>query len=266
MRTIAITSGKGGVGKTNIVANMAYALSGMGQRVMIFDADLGLGNIDVLLGLSPKYNLEHVIYGEKRIEEILVEGPGGVKIIPASSGVEELTSLSEDQRRGLISQFETLTQGADILLIDTAPGISSNVIFFNLAASQIIVVVSPEPSSLVDAYALIKVLSRHDAKRRFQLLVNNVSDGQEADRIFERFDMVTSRFLGVSLEYLGYIFNDRNVTKAVRAKRVLMELYPFSKASICFCRLAKRICERSVPILQGDSLQYLFVPQTRRFQ
>ena len=256
MRSIAITSGKGGVGKTSIVANLAYALCEMGKRVMILDADLGLGNVDVLMGLNIRYSLEHVLRGEKRVEEIVVEGPGGVKVIPAASGVEELTALDREQRLVLMDQFNALMEGVDVFFIDTAPGISSNVIFFNLAASEVIVVVSPDPSSLVDAYALVKVLSMRHSKREFHLLVNNVADRQEAERIFERFDAVSSRFLGVTLDYLGYVLNDHHLPRAARSKRMVMEAYPFSKASLCFSRLAKKVCQFPLPLLEGAGTSF----------
>ena len=150
-QVIAITSGKGGVGKTNIVANLGFALSQMGKRVLILDADLGLGNIDVLLGLTPKYNLSHVVMGEKVIPEIVIEGPMKLKILPASSGIQELTQLTEDQRTRILAELKLFLDPIDILLIDTAAGISSNVMYFNTAAQQILVVVTPEPTSMTDA-------------------------------------------------------------------------------------------------------------------
>lgn len=254
MRSVAITSGKGGVGKTSIVANLAYAICEMGKRVMILDADLGLGNVDVLMGLNVKYSLEHVLRGEKRMEEIVVEGPGGVKVIPAASGVEELTALDKGQRLLLMEQFSAIMEGVDVFFIDTAPGISSNVIFFNLAASEVIVVVSPDPSSLVDAYALVKVLALRHSKRAFHILVNNVADRHEAELIFERFDAVSSRFLGVTLDYLGYVLNDDHLPRAARSKRMVMEAYPFSKASICFSRLAKKVCQFPLSLLKGADI------------
>jgi flagellar biosynthesis protein FlhG len=158
-RIIAITSGKGGVGKTSIVANLGYAFGQLGKKVLILDADLGLGNLDILLGLAPKYNLSHVITGEKNITEITLEGPGNIKILPASSGIQELTLLTTKQRDHILAELDLLIEPVDILLIDTAAGISSNVMHFNAAAQEIIVVVAPEPTSITDAYALMKVLS-----------------------------------------------------------------------------------------------------------
>jgi len=264
VKSIAITSGKGGVGKTSIVANLAYAIAEMGKQVMILDADLGLGNVDVLMGLNVKWTLEHVLHGEKSVEEIVLEGPGGVKVIPAGSGVEELTTLGPQERLTLMSQFQELMKEVDVFFIDTAPGISSNVIFFNLAASEVIVVVSPDPSSLVDAYALIKVMSLRHSKREFNLLLNNVSDADEASRIFERFDSVASRFLGVTLHYLGHVLADHNVPKAARGKRMLLEAFPYSKASVCINRIARRVCELPVELVRGELMENLLLGQIWR--
>jgi flagellar biosynthesis protein FlhG len=167
-RVIAITSGKGGVGKTNIVANMGYTLCKAGKRVLIFDADLGLGNMDVLLGLTPQYNLSHVIKGQKRLSEIIVNGPGQLKILPASSGIQELTKLTHSQKVDLFNELNLLLSDYDIVLIDTAAGISSNVLYFNASASEIMVVVTPEPTSITDAYALMKVLSVKYNEKHFR--------------------------------------------------------------------------------------------------
>ncbi len=157
-KVVAITSGKGGVGKTNIVANLAVALSRMGRRVLIFDADLGLGNLDVLLGLAPRFNIGHVLRGEKELDEIIIKGPSGIEILPAASGIEELTTLTTQQKMDLFTKMEGLNGKVDVMLIDTAAGISHNVLFFNIASHEILVVASTEPTSLIDAYALMKVL------------------------------------------------------------------------------------------------------------
>jgi len=171
-RVIAITSGKGGVGKTNIVANLGYALCKAGKRVLIFDADLGLGNLDVLLGLTPRYNLSHVLEGQKRLSDIVISGPGQLKILPASSGIQELTRLTHSQKMNLYTDLNVLLADYDIVLIDTAAGISSNVLYFNASANEIMVVVTPEPTSITDAYALMKILSVKYQEKHFRLLVN----------------------------------------------------------------------------------------------
>ncbi|HEN20532.1 MAG TPA: MinD/ParA family protein, partial [Desulfobacteraceae bacterium] len=194
-RVIAITSGKGGVGKTNIVANLGFALSRLRKKVLVLDADLGLGNLDVLLGIAPKYNLSHVVAGEKSISDIIVKGPGEMKILPAGSGIQEITDLSRDQKIRILSELDTLLDTVDILLIDTAAGISSNVMYFNVSAQNIIVVATPEPTSMTDAYALMKVLSMRYSEKKFSLLVNLAASVEEAHEVFRQLDLVAKRFL-----------------------------------------------------------------------
>lgn len=242
MRVIAITSGKGGVGKTNIVANLGYALSQMGKQVLILDADLGLGNLDILLGITPKYNLSHVVDGEKTLSEIAVEGPGEMYILPAASGIQEVTQLSHEQRQRLIEALYQYTDAIDVLLIDTAAGISSNVMSFNAAAHEIMVVVSPEPTSITDAYALMKILSLKYGSKQFRLLVNLVSSTDEAYDVYRQLKLVAGRFLDITIEYFGYVLADKNVPRCVRRQRVVSELFPGSQASQCFYALARKMC------------------------
>lgn len=256
-RVIAITSGKGGVGKTNIVVNLGFALSRLGKKVIIFDADLGLGNIDVLLGLAPKYNLSHVINGEKTIKEIIVEGPGKMKILPASSGIHQLANLSFEQQEKIFDELNILTEPVDILLIDTAAGISSSVMYFNVSAHDIIVVVSPEPTSITDAYALMKVLSMHYSAKHFKLLVNSAASIQEANEVFRQLHLVVDRFLDITIDYLGYILFDENLKKSVRRQQIVSEILPGSTASECIISLAKTIC-RSVDPDPPDDKSRLF--------
>jgi len=240
-QVIAVTSGKGGVGKTNIVANVGYSLCREGKRVLVFDADLGLGNIDILLGLAPRYNLSHVIAGEKRIRDIIVSGPGDMKILPASSGVQELTRLSEQQKKVVLQEIDELLEDFDVLLIDTAAGISSNVLYFNVAAQDIVVVVTPEPTSITDAYALMKVLSIHHSQQHFNLIINQVSSEQEGHDIYRQLNLVSDRFLDISLTYMGYVLLDESITKGVKKQKIASELYPGAESSRCFRRLAKRV-------------------------
>jgi flagellar biosynthesis protein FlhG len=242
-RVIAITSGKGGVGKTSIVANLGYALTKLGKKVLIFDADLGLGNLDVLLGLAPKYNLSHVIMGAKTIREILVEGPGSMDILPASSGVQELTQLTREQKVQILTELDLLINDVDILLIDTAAGISSNVMDFNATAQEIIVVVSPEPTSITDAYALMKVLSLKYSEKGCKLLVNMATRFDEGRDVFRQLHLVTERFLDISIEYLGSILYDDKVTRGVKSQKIVCELFPNSPASRCFGDLAKKMAK-----------------------
>ena len=242
-RVLAITSGKGGVGKTSIVANLGYAFGTLGKKVLILDADMGLGNLDVLLGIAPKYNLSHVFSGEMNIEDIVEDGPGNLKILPASSGIQELTQLSTDQKMLILSELDTLVENIDILLIDTAAGISSNVMDFNVSAHEIIVVVSPEPTSITDAYALMKVLSLRYSEKCCKLLVNMVASEQEGLEVYRQLELVTHRFLDIEIEYQGCILYDDKVTKGIKRQKIISELFPGAKASRGFVELAKKIAE-----------------------
>lgn len=242
-RVIAFTSGKGGVGTSNVVVNLAFAFTQLNKKVLLLDANVGLANIDVLLGLTPKYTLNHVLNGQKKISEVIIPGPGGMKVIPASLGVQKLANLTTDQKISLLSEFTPLSETIDIFLIDTGSGISSNVIYFNLAAQENVLVTTPEPTSVTDAYALLKILSKGYSKSHFKLLINAVKNEREAKQIYENLSGVTEEFLNLSLDYWGYILYDRNISKAVKQQKIITELYPDSRASKCFYVLAKKICE-----------------------
>lgn len=244
IRVIAVTSGKGGVGKTNITANFAYILASMGKRTLLLDADAGLANIDVILGITPKYNLYHVLCGEKSLSEAIVEGPGGIKILPASSGIQEMAELSKGQKFTLLEELDMLDDELDFMLIDTAAGITGNVTYFNMAAKEIIVVVSSEPTSLTDAYALIKILYQGYAVRRFMLLVNMVMDSQEAVGVYTRLNNATNHFLDLPIEYIGYIPQDQHVARAVRQQRLLVEAFPDSRAGASMTEIVGKLCRR----------------------
>ncbi|NOY64935.1 MAG: MinD/ParA family protein [Nitrospirae bacterium] len=258
LRTITVTSGKGGVGKTNIVANLAISLQRQGRKVMIFDADLGLCNMDVLLGLSPRYNIQHVINGDKRLKDIVVKGPAGVLIVPASSGIEELTNLNEIQKLRLLEEFESLPGRIDYILIDTGAGISTNVTFFCLGAQEIIVVVTSEPTSLTDSYALIKILYTKYQEKNFKILINNVSGESEAKEVFRRLQLVTERFLNLSIDYLGFIPHDLSIQRAVKIQNPVLLRYPDSPSSRAFVDLAKRIDHTNDKKTVKGGLQFFF--------
>lgn len=247
-RIISITSGKGGVGKTNIVANLGYSLRKAGKRVLIFDADLGLGNLDVLLGLAPEYNLSHVIDGKKKMSEIVVRGPGGIDILPASSGIQALTRLTSDQKKDVFHELNRLLSDYDILLIDTAAGISSNVLAFNASANEIMVVVTPEPTSITDAYALIKILSVNYQEKHFRLIVNLAKDIREADEVSRQLCLVADRFLDVSIDYFGSILADETIKIGVRKQKIISEMAPMTRASRNFAELTHKLI-RSVPVI-----------------
>jgi len=253
-RVISVTSGKGGVGKTNIVANLGYAFARLGKKVLILDADLGLGNLDVLLGLAPKFNLSHVIMGQKSIGDIIVEGPGNMLILPASSGIQELTQLTQSQKVQILCELDQLINAVDILFIDTAAGISSNVMDFNVTAHEIIVVVSPEPTAITDAYALMKVLSLKYAEKRCKIIVNLAGTSQQGSEVFRQLNMVTERFLDMTIDYLGSVLFDANITRGVKQQKLVSELYPDTQASRCFADLAQKIFTSSpTHVPKGDS-------------
>ncbi|GAB4387955.1 MAG: MinD/ParA family protein [Thermodesulfovibrionales bacterium] len=255
VRTIAVTSGKGGVGKTNVTANLAIALRRLGKEVLVFDADLGLSNIDVLLNLAPKYNIQHVINGEKALKDVVVEGPQGIKILPASSGVQELTELDEMQRLRLLQEFEAFAGETDVLLIDTGAGISANVAFFCLASQEIVVVTSPEPIALTDAYALIKVLFTRYQEKDFKVLVNSAKDADEAFEVFRKLSVAAERFLNISLDYLGFVPLDDSIRKAVRKQRAFADIYPGCEASLSLGEIARKLDEDRTERVKG-TLQF----------
>lgn len=253
-RVISVGSGKGGVGKTNVVANLAFAFTLLGRKVLVFDADLGLANIDILLGLTPQYNIQHLLNREKEVFEILTQGPGGMAVLPASSGVLELVDLNESQKLFLLNELDLLAETVDILLIDTGAGISSNVLYFNLAAEESIVVVTPEPTSITDAYALIKVLATKYKKDRFTLLINSVQNGHEAKETFGKISRAVDRFLGgISVDYLGFVPFDDKIPQAVKNQRPVLEVFPQALSSRSFMEMARELVERPPnPRTQGQ--------------
>ncbi len=218
-RTIAVTSGKGGVGKTNFSTNLALLLAKTGQRVIVLDADLGLANLHVVLGVSPRYHLEHVMRGERTLKEILYNTPQGIQIIAGGSGIAELANLDDKQRQRFIDGLSELDDLADIILIDTGAGLSHNVLAFVLAVEEVIVVTTPEPTALADAYATIKVISRENPEAQLRLVVNMAANDAEAEATAERLRLVSKQFLNVDLDVLGYIPQDPSVPRAVRAQR-----------------------------------------------
>jgi flagellar biosynthesis protein FlhG len=258
-RVISVTSGKGGVGKTNVVANLALALTLLEKRVLVLDADLGLSNIDVLLGLTPRYTIEHLFSGERSLSEIVVEGPGGMSILPASSGVFDLVDLDPGRKILLLNELDQMVHSVDVLLIDTGAGISSNVMYFNMAAQESIVIVTPEPTSITDAYALIKILSTRFKKRHFTVLVNLVPTESEAREVFRKISVVADRFLGsLSIDYLGFIPEDGKLPLAVRHQKPVLELYPKAPSSRSFAEVAKGLASRPIRKENGGNVQFLW--------
>lgn len=258
IRVISVTSGKGGVGKSNVVSNLAIALSAQGKKVLLIDADLGLGNLDVLLGLSPTYNLNHVMSGEKTVLEILIDGPAGIKIIPAGTGVQELTSLGQHEKLKLLDELDMLEEQFDIMIIDTEAGISENVTYFTVAAQEIFVVVTPEPTSITDAYALIKLLATRYSEHHFKVLVNMAKDSEDALEVFRKLANVAGRFLNISLDYLGCVVKDEKVVEAVKRQKAVTELFPDSEASACFATLARRVIDNKRQAGIKGNIQFFF--------
>ncbi|MDH5522417.1 MAG: MinD/ParA family protein [Desulfobulbaceae bacterium] len=258
-RVICVSSGKGGVGKSNIVTNLGFSLAKTGKRVLILDADLNLANVDILLGLTPRYNLHHVFTGEKTLPEILIEVPGGLRILPASSGIMEMADLTEEQRLYFLSEMDGLAKNIDIMLIDSSAGINNNVIYFNLAAQERIIVLTPEPTSLTDAYALIKVLSgRHDVKK-FRILINQSRSEKEALSVFKKLSIVTDRFLNsLSLDYLGHIPYDSKLPTAVREQRLVTDIYPDAPSSKMIKRLSDQISQEDPDTKADGNIKFFW--------
>jgi flagellar biosynthesis protein FlhG len=256
---LSIASGKGGVGKTNIVANLGLALARSGKRVLVLDADLGLANIDIVLGLTPRYTLEHFLSGRKKLQDILIPGPEGMLILPASSGVPELVDLNETQKICLLNEMDQLSQRIDWLLIDTGAGISTNVLYFNLAAQESIIVATPEPTSITDAYALIKILATRHQKKNFLILVNAAAGDGEAREVFRKISLVADRFLSsVSLDYLGFIPFDKHIPAAVRKQQALLEIFPQSPAGKSFADLSRLLLDRPFRNRNEGNVQFFW--------
>lgn len=258
-RVISVTSGKGGVGKTNIVGNLAIAFKMLGKRVLILDGDLGLANIDIIFGLNPAYNIKHVISGEKDLADVIVNGPRGIRIIPAGSGLHELVHLSQGEKLNLLNEFDRLDEAFDIFLIDTGAGISSNIMYFNMASEERIVVVTSEPTSITDAYALMKVLFKKYGTNTFKLLVNMVESTRDAKSVFLNLSNAVEHFLSdISLEYLGFVPKDENVARAVKQQRAVIECYPESASSKEFHELACRLLASSKDMASDGNIKFFW--------
>jgi flagellar biosynthesis protein FlhG len=268
VKVIAVTGGKGGVGKTNVTLNLAMAMAQMGKKVLVLDADLGLANCDVMLGLRVEKNLFHVLAGEVELDDILIEGPFGIKIVPATSGTQSMTELSPAEHAGLIRAFSELRTPFDVLLVDTAAGISDMVLSFSRASQDVLVVVCDEPSSITDAYALMKILSREHAVQRFKIVANMVRSLREGQELFAKLSRVTDRFLDVTLELVATIPFDENVRKAARKQRAFVDAFPKTPASLAVKTLATRAVQWPVPPSASGHLEFfleqLVQPQSER--
>ncbi len=258
VRVVCVVSGKGGVGKTNSTINLSLSLAGMGLRVMILDADMGLANVDLLLGLNTHRNAVDVLDGKCELADVIVEGPMGIKVVPASSGVARMGEIDALRQAGFISAFSSLECELDVLLIDSASGISPSVLNFARAAQEILVVVCDEPASLTDAYALVKVLSVDYGVNRFHVIANRVASAAQGQLLFRKLLRVSERFLDVDLRLLGYVPEDELLRKAVGRQRAVVQAYPGSKSSKAYGRLAARLVELPFPAGPSGHMQ-LFV-------
>ena len=241
VKVIAVTGGKGGVGKTNVSVNLSIALGEMGRRTVLMDADLGLANVDVMLGLRPKKNISDVLSGECSLTDVMLDVTDNVKIVPACSGTQEMTSLSAHEHAELVYAFNEVAENIDVLVIDTAAGISESVVSFVRAAQEVLVVVCDEPTSITDAYALIKLLNRDYRMTRFRVLANMVDTDVEGRNMFNKLSTVTDRFLDVTLQYVGSIPYDEHVRKSVKRQVPVLKAFSKCKAALSYRLLAKKV-------------------------
>ncbi|MDY0136931.1 MAG: MinD/ParA family protein [Thiomicrospira sp.] len=247
VRIITVASGKGGVGKTNVSVNLSICLSKLGGRVLLMDADMSLANVDIMLGLQTKYNLSHVLDGEKSLAEVIVEGPGGIRIIPAASGVKRMAQLSALENTSIIEAFASLADEIDVLIVDTAAGIADSVVTYCRAAQEVIIVVCDEPASITDAYALIKVLSRDYQLKRFRLVANMSRSPAHSQRLYEKFSRVCEQFLHVHIDYFGTVPFDQALRDSVQKQVPVVLNHPNSPSALAFKDMAKKLQTWPVP-------------------
>ena len=254
-RTISVTSGKGGVGKTTLVANLALNLSHAGKKVLILDGDLGMANVDILFGVKTEGSIHDIVSGRKEMKDILVEVSKDVFLIPGGSGVVDFNHMNHFERRAMMEAVSSLPMGFDYLLIDTAPGIAENVLFLNSAVQTVSVVITPEPASFADAYALIKVLNRQYKVNRFAIVCNEVRDEEEGLSLFKRFNEVVNRFLYIGLDYLGSVPNDPVLRKANQLQRLIVRHDPAAESARAIRQLSLQIERTSRQIESNGGMQ-----------
>ncbi|MDD2401305.1 MAG: MinD/ParA family protein [Clostridia bacterium] len=265
-RVITISSGKGGVGKSNISLNLALALTEFKQKVMLLDADLGLANIDIILGIRSTYNLADVIRGEKTITEVIIEGPKGLKIIPGGSGMQELANLKDWQLENFLTKLSSIEGETDYLIIDTGAGLSKTVTSFALAAEEIIIVTTSEPTAITDAYGFIKTLSQQHYEGRVYLLVNRVASFEDAGVVFNKLKIAINRFLKYKVEYLGFINEDPKVLQAIKEQQAFIVAYPQCKASQNIYQIAAKITNQEYQPKQEKTLKTFFKNVVKYFR
>jgi flagellar biosynthesis protein FlhG len=256
VKVIAVTGGKGGVGKTTVAANLAVSMAALGREVMLLDADLGLANVDVVLGLHTRFHLGHVIKGECRLEDVIVTGPRGLQVVPSASGLGHMANLSQAEQAGLIRAFSDLYHSVDVMVVDTAAGIQDSVVTFAQTAHHVLVVVCDEPASITDAYALIKLLSREHGVQRFQVLANQTRHSGEGAALFQKIQRVCDRFLNVVLEFAGSVPTDEYLRRAVQRQCAVVEVFPSCISSAALKNLALKADKWSVPRAARGHLEF----------
>lgn len=256
VKVIAVTGGKGGIGKTNLAANLAVALSKGGRKTLLVDADLGLANVDVLLNLQPRYNLGHVLRGERTLAEVVTPGPAGLHVVPSASGNRLMAQLGTAENAGLVRAFSDLTQQLDVMVIDTAAGVGESVGLLCAASQHVLVMVCDDPASITDAYATIKVLNREHGLEHFLVVANKVDTVQQGREVFHRLQRVANRFLSVRLELVSVVPQDTQLERAVRQQRPVIEAFPRSRAATAIAKLAKKMDALSLPQHPRGDLEF----------
>ena len=254
-RVIAVASGKGGVGKTLVTANIGITLTRFGHRVLLVDADFGFGNLDLLLGITPKYNLTHVFSGKKELADVMLAGPSGVRVLPAGSGGKRPPRIEDEQRDKFVEQIHSYEDIADIVLVDTRAGLSDNTMQFLLAADEVILVTSPEPPSIMDSYGVVKILAQERETTTMRLLVNMASDRYDAEHVEETVGLVTRQFFNVTFEQLGWICYDPFVSRAVRQQQPVVMLYPHARATKDIVGIAAKLVGHDIMMPQESGLR-----------
>ncbi|MEW6433314.1 MAG: MinD/ParA family protein [Myxococcota bacterium] len=258
VRVIAVTSGKGGVGKTNVTANLAILAAQAGRRVLIVDGDLGLANVEIIFGLTPRYHLGHLLDGTAELEQVLATGPEGVRVLPGGSGVRELSVLDDAQKLRFMTALDSIEDEFDLVLIDTGAGIGDNVVFFVVGAQEALLVLTPEPTSLSDAYAAVKVLSLEGGVEHFDVLVNQVATEQQAREIYEKLCTVSRRFLKARLKLVGHLPRDENIHRAVLSQRPVVQAFPNSPAARAMKVVADKLLSEPPPQSSVGGLKFLW--------
>lgn len=258
VKVLTVTGGKGGVGKTNICCNLAVALSMLGRRVMLLDADLGLANVDVLFGLQPRFNLADVVRSDRSLDEVIITGPEGVMVVPGASGLSDMANLTPAHHAGMINAFNDLTAPVDIFIVDTAAGIFDGVLRFAEAAQEVIVTVCDEPTSITDAYALIKLLSTERGVSRFRIVTNMTRHGGDGSKLFAKLLRITDRFLRVSMDHAGSIPFDDRVWRSVQLQTPFVQAFPSCLAASALKQLANRVDGWAIPQTARGNIEFFF--------